>query len=44
MANVVPLLAIDDRPRALYQGLVHVARATAGQPPDFLTEPDDEDP
>ena len=39
MANVVPLLAPDDRPRALYQGLVHVARSTAGQPPDFDLEP-----
>ncbi len=30
MANVLPLLAPPDRPRALYQGLVHVARSTAG--------------
>ena len=39
MANVLPQLAAEDRPRALYQGLVHVARSTAGQPPDFDLDP-----
>ena len=39
MANVLPSLAPEDRPRALYQGLVHVARSTANQPPDFDLEP-----
>ena len=39
MANVRPVLAEADRPRAFYQGLVHVARSTAGQPPDFELEP-----
>ena len=35
MANVLPHLDPDDRPRALYQGVVHVARSVQGQPPDF---------
>ena len=35
MANVLPHLAPDDRPRALYHGVVHVARSVQGQPPDF---------
>ena len=35
MANVLPHLNPDDRPRALYQGVVHVARSVQGQPPDF---------
>ena len=39
MANTLPVLAEADRPRALYQGLGHVARTTAGQPPDFDLEP-----
>ena len=39
MANVQPLLDEVDRPRALYQGLMHMARDTAGQPPDFDLEP-----
>ena len=39
MANTLPVLAGEDRPRALYQGLVHVARATAGQAPDFDLDP-----
>jgi nitrite reductase/ring-hydroxylating ferredoxin subunit len=39
MANVQPLLDEPDRPRAIYQGLVHVARDTAGQPPDFDLAP-----
>ncbi|HXJ84030.1 MAG TPA: Rieske (2Fe-2S) protein, partial [Candidatus Methylomirabilis sp.] len=39
MANVLPRLDAEDRPRALYQGLVHVARATVNQPPSFDLEP-----
>lgn len=39
MANVLPHLNEEDRPLALYQGLVHVARSTSGQPPDFDLEP-----
>ena len=39
MANTLHALAPDDRPRALYQGLVHVARSTAGEPPDFDLDP-----
>lgn len=35
MANVLPHLNLDDQPRALYQGVVHVARSVQGQPPDF---------
>ncbi len=39
MANVQPGLAVSDRPKALYHGLLHVARNTAGQPPDFDLQP-----
>ncbi|MPZ97802.1 MAG: Rieske 2Fe-2S domain-containing protein [Dehalococcoidia bacterium] len=39
MGNVQPHLDAGDRPRALYHGLVHVARDTEGQPPDFDLEP-----
>ena len=39
MANVLPSLDDADRPLALYHGLVHVARSTSGQPPDFNLEP-----
>ena len=39
MANVLPSLDDADRPLALYHGLVHVARSTSGQPPDFDLEP-----
>ncbi len=39
MANVLPSLAEDDRPLAIYHGLVHVARSTANQPPNFDLEP-----
>jgi hypothetical protein len=39
MANVLPRLDAADRRLALYQGLVHVARSTEGQPPDFDLEP-----
>ncbi len=35
MANVQAQLDPADRPRALYQGVVHVARSTHGEPPDF---------
>jgi nitrite reductase/ring-hydroxylating ferredoxin subunit len=34
-ANISPCLAAEDRPRALYQGLLHVARECSGQPPRF---------
>jgi nitrite reductase/ring-hydroxylating ferredoxin subunit len=39
MANVLRVLAPDDRRSALYQGLLHVARSTEGQPPSFDLEP-----
>jgi nitrite reductase/ring-hydroxylating ferredoxin subunit len=39
MANILPHLNPEDRPRALYQGLMHVSRETAGQPPAFRQEP-----
>jgi len=39
MANILPMLHPDDRARALYQGLMHVAREVAGQSPAFLLEP-----
>lgn len=35
LANVLPYLAEADRPRALFHGVVHVARDTEGHPPDF---------
>ena len=35
MANVQPQLDPSDRARALYHGVVHVARSTQGEPPDF---------
>ena len=38
MANVSSGLDRDDRPRAIYHGLVHAARSTAGQPPSFDLE------
>ena len=38
MANVLPGLDRDDQPRAIYHGLVHAARSTAGQPPSFDLE------
>jgi nitrite reductase/ring-hydroxylating ferredoxin subunit len=38
MANILPLLRAEDRPRALYQGLMHVARECAGRPPRFPLE------
>ncbi|MBM3140409.1 MAG: Rieske (2Fe-2S) protein [Chloroflexi bacterium] len=39
MGTVLPVLEPADRPRALYQALVHVASETAGEPPDFDLEP-----
>ena len=39
MANILPELNEDDRPRALYQGLMHVARECAGKAPRFIVEP-----
>ena len=39
MANVEPALYRAERPRALYQGLVHAARSTANQPPRFALRP-----
>ena len=38
-ANILPLLAEDDRPVALFQGLLHVARECAGKPPSFVVDP-----
>ena len=38
-ANVLPHLAAEDRPRALFHGVIHVARNVAGQPPDFDLAP-----
>ena len=38
-ANILPQLAAEDRPRALYQGLMHVSRECAGRPPRFLVDP-----
>jgi nitrite reductase/ring-hydroxylating ferredoxin subunit len=38
-ANMLPHLAAEDRPRALYQGLLHVARECSGQPPRFTVAP-----
>ena len=39
MANILPELNEDDRPRALYQGLMHVARECAGKAPRFIVDP-----
>ncbi len=38
-ANILTKLHDDDRPRALYQGLRHVARECAGKAPRFSVEP-----
>ncbi len=38
-ANLLPHLDADDRPVALYQGLLHVARECAGRPPRFVVDP-----
>jgi nitrite reductase/ring-hydroxylating ferredoxin subunit len=39
MVNVQPALAEGDRARALYKGVLNVARNVAGQAPDFDLEP-----
>jgi nitrite reductase/ring-hydroxylating ferredoxin subunit len=39
VANIQPHLAADDRPRALYHGLLHIARECSGQPPRFPVMP-----
>jgi nitrite reductase/ring-hydroxylating ferredoxin subunit len=39
VANMLPYLAAEDRPRALYHGLLQIARECAGQPPRFLIAP-----
>ena len=39
VANVLSDIAPEDRRLALYHGLVHVARSTANQPPDFDLQP-----
>jgi nitrite reductase/ring-hydroxylating ferredoxin subunit len=39
MMNLLPLLRIEDRPRALYHGLTAVSRDSAGQPPRFTLRP-----
>ena len=38
-ANMLKRLYPEDRPRALYQGLRHVASECAGRPPRFLVDP-----
>ncbi|SFR52009.1 Rieske (2Fe-2S) protein [Halogeometricum limi] len=43
MANVLSDLGADDRKRALYQGLVHVAGDCADEPPRFDQDPFDTD-
>jgi nitrite reductase/ring-hydroxylating ferredoxin subunit len=39
LANLMPHLAPEDRPRALYHGLSAVARDSIGQPPRFMVRP-----
>jgi nitrite reductase/ring-hydroxylating ferredoxin subunit len=39
LANVLPTLGPDERPLALYHGLVRVAQDCAGRPPRFDLEP-----
>ncbi len=39
MMNLLPTLAVADRPRALYHGLAAVARDCAGSPPHFGVRP-----
>ena len=39
MANVMPSLAEEDRRLALFHGVIHVARSTENQPPNFDLEP-----
>ncbi|MCY4579755.1 MAG: Rieske (2Fe-2S) protein, partial [Chloroflexi bacterium] len=38
-ANMLPYLEAEDRPLAMFQGLLHVARSNAGMPPRFLLDP-----
>ncbi len=38
-ANILPQLHEEDRPRALYQGLRHVARECVGKAPRFQVDP-----
>ena len=38
-ANFLHRLSDEDKPRALYQGLRHVAAECAGEPPRFLVDP-----
>ena len=38
-ANMQPHLAGEERPVALYQGLLHVSRECAGRPPRFVVDP-----
>jgi len=38
-ANMLPHLSEEDRPVALYQGLLHVSRECAGRPPRFVVDP-----
>jgi nitrite reductase/ring-hydroxylating ferredoxin subunit len=38
-ANILSKLHEEDRPRALYQGLLHVGRECAGKAPRFAVEP-----
>ena len=38
-ANILPHLYEEDRPRATYQGLLHVARECAGKPARFTVDP-----
>jgi nitrite reductase/ring-hydroxylating ferredoxin subunit len=39
VANILPHLAADDQPRALYHGLLQIARECSGQPPRFPVTP-----
>jgi hypothetical protein len=39
IANILPHLAEEDRPWALYHGLLHVSRECSGQPPRFQVMP-----
>jgi nitrite reductase/ring-hydroxylating ferredoxin subunit len=39
LANLLPRLALEDRPRALYHGLSAVSRDSAGEPPRFVVRP-----
>lgn len=39
MMNLLPYLDVEDRPRALFQGLSAVANDSAGAPPHFVVHP-----